>query len=281
MNTSSPKIAVVTDSTSDIPKAIAEELGIDVVPAILTMEEKTYRDGIDISRDEFYRRLPDLKPAPTTAVPSSSAFEHIYQERLDAGCEQILSIHVSAKFSGMINAANQAAQEFSDRIHIYDSQSVSLGLGFQVIEAAERIREGATIPSMMKIMDEIRDRIRLIAMLDTQDYLMRSGRVGWATANLGKMLRIRILIGVEEGEILRKALVRTRRKAINELSAFARTWGPLQRMAILHTAVPEEAKSLSAELSDASTATPLIVDATTLLGVHVGPAALGVAGLCQ
>lgn len=280
MNASNQKIGVVTDSTSDIPERVAKALDIDVVPAILTIQDKTYRDGIDLTRDEFYQRLPNLKTPPTTAVPSSLAFEQVYQKCFDSGDEHVLSIHLSAKLSGMINVVNQAAQKFGDRVHIYDSQSVSLGLGFQVIEAVEAIAIESKIPSILRKLDEVRKKIRLIAMLDTQDYLMRSGRVSWATASLGKILRIRVLIGVEDGEVVRKALVRTRSNAIDELMKLARSWDSLQRLAILHTAIPEEAKSLAEELSELSSTPPLVVDATTLLGVHVGPAALGIAALC-
>lgn len=280
MNASNQKIGVVTDSTSDIPEQEAKALDIDVVPAILTIQDKTYRDGIDLTRDEFYQRLPNIKTPPTTAVPSSLAFEQVYQKCFDSGDEHVLSIHLSAKLSGMINVVNQAAQKFGDRVHIYDSQSVSLGLGFQVIEAAEAIAKDSKIPSILRKLDEVRKKIRLIAMLDTQDYLMRSGRVSWATASLGKVLRIRVLIGVEDGEVVRKALVRTRSNAIDELIKLARSWDSLQRLAILHTAIPEEAKSLAEELSELSNTPPLVVDATTLLGVHVGPAALGIAALC-
>ncbi len=280
MKASKPKIAVITDSTSDIPEQEAKALDIEVVPAILTINDKTYLDGIDLSRDEFYRRLPDLKTPPTTAVPSSLAFEQVYQERFESGYKQVLSIHLSAKLSGMINVVNQAAQKFDDRVHIFDSQSVSLGLGFQAMEAAQAIAAGCTIPNTLEKLFEIRKRARLLAMLDTQDYLMRSGRVSWATASLGKILRIRVLIGVEDGEVVRKALVRTRSNAIDKLKALGRSWGPLRRLAILHTAVPEEAKSFAGELSHLSATPPLIVDVTTLLGVHVGPNALGLAGLC-
>lgn len=279
MITSKPKIGVVTDSTSDIPEQEAKALDIAVVPAILTIQDKTYRDGIDLSRDEFYRRLPNLKTPPTTAVPSSLAFEQVYQTRFDSGDEHVLSIHLSAKLSGMINVVNQAAQKFGDRVLIYDSQSVSLGLGFQVMEAAQAITEGLSISSILQRLDEVRDKTRLIAMLDTQEYLLRSGRVSWAKASLGKMLRIRVLVGIEEGVIVRKALVRTRTNAINELMKLARSWGSLRRLAILHTSIPEEAKTLADELADFSSTPPLVVDATTLLGVHVGPAALGIAGL--
>ena len=280
MSARGQRTAVVTDSTSDIPEQTARALDIDVVPALLTVEGKTYRDGIDLTRDEFYRRLPQFKTPPTTAAPSPLAYEEVYERRLSSGYDQILSIHLSAKLSGMINVVNRAAQNFDGRVHIYDSQQVSLGLGFQVIEAAQAVSEGMPMPTLLQKMDETRSKIHLIAMLDTQDYLLRSGRVRWATANLGKMLRIRLLVGVEKGEVVRKALVRTRNRAIEELSALARSWKALQRLAILHTAAEKEAEALAEALVEISTTPPMIVDATTLLGVYVGPAALGIAGLC-
>ncbi len=280
MTVANSKIAVVTDSTSDIPEQDAQALDIDVVPALLTIEGETYRDGIDIARNDFYQRLPQYRTPPTTAAPSPFAYEEVYEKRLASGCDQVLSIHLSGKLSGMINVVNQAAQKFGDRIHIYDSQQVTLGLGFQVMEAALAVSAGVPLPSILQEMDKTRLRIRLIAMLDTQDYLLRSGRVSWATASLGKMLRIRLLVGVEQGEVVRKALVRTRHKAVEEIIALARSWGSLQRLAILHTAAAEEARALAESVADFSKTPPMIVDATTLLGVYVGPAALGIAGLC-
>jgi DegV family protein with EDD domain len=178
----------------------------------------------------------------------------------------------------MMNVVNQAAQAFADRVHIFDSKQVSLGLGFQVIEAAEAVREGKSLPAVLDAVQSACGKVRIIAMIDTQEYLRRSGRVSWVRAGLGKMLRIRLLVEVVDGVIEQRGIIRTRRKAVDEMIAMAESWGALKRLAILHTAAAEEAAELVERLQRNAALPPLIVDVTTLLGAHVGPASLGVAG---
>ena len=137
MSGSSPPVAIVTDSTADIPIETVNKLGIYVVPALLILEEETYRDGEGMTRPEFYQLLPTLSQNPTTAAPSPQAFAESYELALSAGARQVLSIHISAELSGMINAASRAASEFPEQVEIFDSRQVSMGLGFQVIQAAQ------------------------------------------------------------------------------------------------------------------------------------------------
>lgn len=282
MKESVPSVAVVTDSIADIPMAEVEALQISVVPAILTIEGRTYiDDGKEISRSEFYKRMPTLKEPPTTAIPSSLAFEKIYQKLLDSGFERILSIHVSGRLSGMINAANQAAQTFGDRIHIYDSGQASMGLGFQVMEAASAALAGMPFESVLKTTHNAQENIHLIALIDTMEYLKRSGRVSWLRAGLGDLLNIKLLIRVADGIVEKVGLIRTRRKGINQLLTLAKSWGPLKRLAVLHSNIPSEAAEVTEQVRGLSSIPPLIIDVTTLLGTYVGPNGIGLAGLCK
>ena len=130
------KIAIVTDSTADIPLEEQDALNIVVVPAIVTLDGESYQDGMEISRAEFYQRLPTLSSPPTTGAPSMQIFENTYESLLQSGIEKILSIHLPPSLSGMLSVATQAAKSFGDRIRIFDSGQVSLGMGFQVIESA-------------------------------------------------------------------------------------------------------------------------------------------------
>jgi DegV family protein with EDD domain len=278
MNSSTQSLAIVTDSISDIPPDVAEGLNITIIPAILTMEGETFRDGMDITRENFYRRLPELSTPPSTAVPSPFAFEEAYRKLFDVGFERILSIHLSPKLSGMINVANQAAQAFADRVHIFDSKQVSLALGFQVIEAAEAVQKGMSFPDVLEAVQTACEKVRIIAMIDTQEYLHRSGRVSWVRASLGKMLRVRLLVEVVDGVVERRGIIRTRRKAIDELITMAESWGALKRLAAIHTAADEDARELAERLRKYAAHPPLIVNATTLLGAHLGPGSLGLAG---
>lgn len=279
MSESGRKIAVLTDSTSDIPPQETRALDITVIPALLIMEGRTYRDGIDLSREEFYQRLPTVSKPPTTAVPSPAAFKQAFQERLDKGADHLLCIHVASKLSGMVNVVSQAAEGLREKVTLFDSEQVSLGLGFQAMEAAVAAKRGESLASILQTLHDVRQKVRVIAMLDTQEYLHRSGRVSWVTASLGRMLRIRLLVELQHGVVLRRALVRTRSKAVDELMSLAREWGPLKRLAIMHTTSRTDAVELADRLTHLSSTPAFVVDATTLLGVHVGPAALGIAGL--
>jgi DegV family protein with EDD domain len=275
------KIAVVTDSTADVPTDFEQSLDIAVVPAVLTLDEESFKDGLDISRSEFYRRLPNLSSPPTTGAPSVHAFESIYEKLRESGVENILSIHLPATLSGMLNVATQAANRFGDLVQTFDSGQVSLGLGFQVIEAASAAKEGRSFDEVVEIARRARDNVRLIALIDTLEYLKRSGRVSWLTAGLGNLLRVKILVEVVEGVVNRIGQVRTRGKAIAQLQSIAESWGPLDRIAVAHSDSPEDAISFSEHLRHLCERPALIIDVTTVIGAHIGPRALGIIALVQ
>ena len=273
------RVVVVTDSTADVPADEAAALDLTVVPALLTVEGRTYVDGQGFSRTDLYRRMASLDGLPTTAVPSPERFAAAYESLLRAGAAHILSIHLSQRLSGMMQTAAQAAQDFGDRVRLFDSGQVSLGLGFQAMEAAAAALAGSSIQLVTDIAREARDRVRLIAMLNTLEFVRRSGRVSWLRANIGGLLNVKQLVEVVDGTIRRLDRVRTRARALDMLRALATGWGPLRRLAILHTAVPEEAMALGGELSHLSNRPPIVVEVTTVIGAHVGPESIGLAAL--
>jgi DegV family protein with EDD domain len=274
------RVVVVTDSTSDVPAEEAAALGLAVVPALLTVEGRTYvDDGKAFSRTELYRRMASLEGLPTTAVPSPERFTAVYESLLRAGAAHILSIHLADGLSGMFQTAAQAAQDFGDRVRVFDSGQVSLGLGFQAMEAAVSALAGNSIQLVTEVARQAREHSRLIAMLNTLEFVRRSGRVGWLRASLGSVLNIKQLVEVVDGTIRRLDRVRTRSRALDSLRLIAASWGPLLRLAILHTAVPEEAHALQEELKGLSKHAPLVVEVTTIIGAHVGPEAIGMAAL--
>src|SRR5690349_13902402 len=136
------KIGIVTDSTCDLPQYLVEQHELEVIPCILVLDGKEYVDGIDISRDEFYKRLPTLQRHPTTAAPSIGEFSSRYDFLFSSGCDHILSIHAAEKLTSILNIARQAAKDFGDKITTIDSTSLSLGLGFQVLAVAEAAELG-------------------------------------------------------------------------------------------------------------------------------------------
>ena len=276
-----PTVAIVTDSIADIPAKQVEALKITVVPAILIIEGQSYVDGEEISREEFYQRMPTFSEPATTAIPSSMAFEKRYRSLLDSGYEHILSIHVASQLSGMINAASQAAQAFSDRVCIFDSKQLTMGLGFQVMEAAEASLRGESFDSVLEVVRSARDRVRLVALIDTLEYLKRSGRISWLRARMGDLLQMKLLVNVLDGDVGRLAVARTHRKGVIQLLSHVESWGSLERLAVLHSGIADEALSFVDKVRHLSAKQPLIVDVTTLIGTHVGPKAIGLAGLCK
>ncbi len=275
------KIAIVTDSTADIPDELAEEYDIHVIRNTLVIDGQSLEDGRGISRQEYYERLPTFKTLPTTATASSGVYQELYESLLRSGADYIISIHPSSLLSGVLNAASLAAQAFSGRISVIDSEQATLGLGFQVLEAAAAVRRGMSRESLLALLEGVRKRARVVAMLDTLDYIRRSGRVSWARARLGNLLSLKPIIELRGGKVFSLGEARTRRKGMQRLLEIVRAFGPVQRLAALHTAAEADARQLLAELAPQIASEPLVVNVTTVIGTHVGPNGLGFAVLVK
>jgi DegV family protein with EDD domain len=279
MTTKNSPFAVVTDSTADIPIDTAESLNISVIPAVLTLDGETYLDGLDISRAEFYRRMPDLRTPPTTAVPSVLVFEETYQRLFESGVERILSIHLSSNLSGMVNTAKQAAHNFDDRVKVFDSGQLSLGVGFQAIEAAQSVTKGLDFDQVVSTAKRYRERAYVVALIDRLEFMRRSGRVNWLRANIGDFLQIKQLVEVKDGLVNALARTRTYKKAFEQLISIASTWKNIKRLAVLHSGAPERAEELTERVAGMCPNPLMIVDITTTIGVHIGPGCVGLAVL--
>ena len=271
------KIGFVTDSTSDIPANLEEQYGIEIVPALVNINGRSYADGLEISREEFYTRLPDLTPLPMTSSPSVGSFQERYEKMFKAGVNSIISIHPPNELSGIFNAARLAAQEFGQRIRVLDSGQVSLGLGYQVILAAEAVAHGAAQDEVLALVESVRKRVRVTALLDTIEYVRRSGRVSWAVAMIGGALRLHPLIELRYGVVRRLGQARTRLQGIERMLETLNSWGKLERLAVLHTNAEAAARQLLEEVKLKVAVPPLLVNVTTAIGTHVGPNGLGFA----
>ena len=273
------KLGVVTDSTSDLPPDLASQCEIQVVPSILVLDGKEYKDGMELSRENFYTRLPSLRTPPTTAAPSIGDFTSLYETLLSGGCDHILSIHAASQLTTIVNAARQAAKEFDNKVTCVDSKSLSLGLGFQVLAAVEAREEGLT--GALAMIESTRKRLHVSAALDTVEYLRRSGRVPATVAALGGMLSIKPLIELTDGDVKAIGAVRTTKQADERMLKFLLEGGELERLAILHTNAEPRAKRLLNELmGHVRRSIPrdiLLVNVTTVIGTHVGPNGLGFA----
>ena len=273
------KIGFVTDSTADVPADLAGQYGIEIVPALVNIGSISYTDGIEISREGFYARLPELNPPPTTSSPSVGSFQERYEKLLRAGADFAISIHPPNELSGIYNAARLAAEAFGQRVKVLDGGQLSLGLGFQVILAAEAAAKGAILDEVTALVKSIRQRVRLAALLDTIEYIHRSGRVSWAVAKIGGILRLQPLIELRHGIVLRLGQARTRLQGIERLVDVLNSWGPLERLAVLHTNAESAARQLLEEVKSKVPVQPLLVNVTTAIGTHVGPNGLGFAAV--
>jgi DegV family protein with EDD domain len=275
------KLGIVTDSTCDIPVHIAEPFEIEVVPSILVIDGREYADGKGITREDFYTRLPSFQSAPTTAAPSIGEFSTLYESLLTRGCDHIISIHVAGALTTIVNSARQAAQSYPDKVTVIDSLSLSLGLGFQVLAAAEASEDG--LDAALAAVESTRKGLHVSAALDTMEYLKRSGRVPGAVAALGGWLSIKPLIELTDGEVKAIGAVRTTTQANERMLKFLLEGGKMERLAILHTnAEPRARELLNNLMQQASQSVPrdiLMVNVTTVIGTHVGPNGLGFAAV--
>ncbi len=273
--------AIVTDSTSDIPVDLREDLSIFQIPVDLTLEDKTYQDGFDLSRNDFYTRLPTLKKMPTTAAPSSGRFQHLYEQIFDEGYTDIISIHAASALSGIYNAARLASQEFNQIINVLDSEQLSLGLGFQAIHAAKMVQQKLPLNEVLDAIQSVKNRVIVFALLDTFEYIHRSGRVSWAKARLGSLLNIKPIVELKNGQVLNRGLARARTKGIQFLGDSIRKLGSLEYLCVMHTNALETGKEFIEEFSPPEIPEPLLVNVTTIIGTHVGPNGIGFAAVVK
>ena len=275
------KIGLVTDSTCDLPHYLIEEHGLEVIPSILVLDGKEYADGTGLSREDFYKRLPSLQTQPTTAAPSMGEFSTRYDSLLKRGCDHILSIHAAGALTSILNIARQAANEFPGKITTIDSTSLSLGLGFQVLAAAEAAELG--LQAARDAIQSTFKRVRVHAALDTLENLRRSGRVPGIVTRLGSLLNIKPVIELIHGEVKPIATVRTTKQANERMLDLLLQMGPLERLAIMHTGAETRAREfLDAMMQTASQSVPrdiLMVNVTPVIGTHVGPNGLGFAAV--
>lgn len=274
-------IAIVTDSTADLPPELIHKHDISVIPNILVIDGRGYVDGVDITREEFYKRLPSMRTLPTTAAASSGSFQTMYRNLLQQGFTDILSIHAPQTLSAIYNAAYVAAQAIGSQVKVIDSGLLSLGLGFQVLKAAEGAAKNLSLEAIIETINLMRQRLHVAAMLNTMEFIRRSGRVSWAKAHLGEILSIKPFIELKDGKVMSLGEVRTRHKGIKRLVEMIKGLGPLEQLAILHTNAENEARLFLDSLSLSQDISPIIVNVTTVIGTHVGPNGLGFAAVTQ
>jgi DegV family protein with EDD domain len=273
-------IAVVTDSAGDLPEDIARESGVEIVPAYINIGQESLRDCIDLSRREFYERLPRLSHPPTTSAPAPGAFKETYEALLERA-SHIVSIHTASTLSSIFNTARLAAELVDPaRVHVIDTGQVSMGVGWVVKVASEAARQSATLEGVLHSVRDTLKRVRVYAVLDTLEYLARSGRVNMVQLGLSNLLNIKPLVELHEGTVRTLSRIRTWSRTINALAEQVETLKPVERLAVMHSNCADFAQEFMERVKEIMhPEETLIVDVTTVIGSHVGPGAIGIAAV--
>jgi DegV family protein with EDD domain len=272
-------VKIVTDSVADIPPDVVAELAISVVPVLVRFGEEVYRDGIDITTDQFYEKLVNSKVMPTTSVPSLDLFARTYA-RLAEETDEILVMMLSSKLSGLYNAAIQSADllESKCRIEIVDSQTAVMAQGFIVIKAARAAREGAKLDELLEIVYQNLPRVDIRAAFDTLEYLKRGGRIGKAAALMGSVLKVNPLVTVRDGVVEPAGRARSRAKAMDLLYDFAAEYSNIEELAVEGAACPQDVEHMVKRLGALFPEERIYRSRTTpVIGTHTGPGLLLVA----
>jgi DegV family protein with EDD domain len=273
-------VAIVTDSTADLPPQLAQELGVSVVPLSVIFGEEVYKEGVDITPDLFYDKLQSVKELPTTSAPSVGDFLQVYREALKT-TNEVISIHLSSKLSATHGAATQAAAQLADegaRIEVIDSQSISVGMMFMAAAASKASRQGATLEEIRAMLDRMVPRLHIYVVLDTLEYVRRGGRIGRARAFLGTILRVKPVLSFKEGEVHPEERVRTRVHALDRLFQLATSFPVIEEIGVAYSTNAEEADAMRRRLEGALDG-GVKMSMTRLgpvIGVHGGPGVLGI-----
>lgn len=277
----SSRIGIAADSVCDLPADLADSLNVRVIPTYVNIGSASIPDdGASLDREQFYRELPTMQTLPTTAAPSPGDAEAFYRGMLDDGAEHILSIHVPEKLSGTLNAMRLGAEAVgAERVTLVDSLQLTFGIGFQVWAAAELAAQGAALDAILDAIERVRLRTRVYAIIDTMEYLRRSGRVNALVASVGGLLKIKPIVLVADGEVTSIARLRTWSRAEQRLQDLTRDQQPLERLALLHIANRPGADKFLAGIRDLAPSDTLVIETTPTLGTHIGLGAIGVATL--
>ncbi len=271
-------VRIVTDSSCDLPTELVQELGITVVPLYVRFGEEVYREQVDISLDEFYKRLEQGPIHPVTIQPSPQDFVTAYQ-KVAPEADGIVSIHISSKLSGTFNSALQGKKllEKDFPIEVVDSQIITVGLALICIAAAKMAKAGESLASVVEEVKQMIPNIRLLALLDTLKYLQKGGRIGKAKALLGSILNVKPMITLKEGEVVPAGQTRSRSKGIERLFSFVESVSNIEDLVIAYNTTPDEAQALAERLGSVLTKeTVKVIRLGTTLGVHMGPGGLAI-----
>ena len=276
-------IAVVTDSTTYLPPELVKKHNISIAPQVLIWGDKTYKDGVDIQSEEFFTKLKTAKVMPTTSQVAVVSFQEIFQGLVDKDME-VLAILVSSKLSGTIQSANQAKDlmgSAGEKVHIVDSQSVAMALGFQALAVARALESGASLKEAIELGEKSHQYTGVYFAVDTLEFLHRGGRIGGAQRFLGTMLNMKPILAIHDGKVEGIERIRTKSKAHDRVLELVleKTKGKSPvRLATLHANAAEDARALLARAEKELKPTESIfTEVSPTVGTHAGPGTVGLA----
>ena len=272
-------IKIVTDSTSDLPENTAKQYGIEVVPLNIHFGDQVYKDGIDLTTEEFFDKLINGPEFPSTSQPSIGEFIDTYERIAEPG-DDIISIHLSSKLSGTYNSAEQASKQLEGKInvHLVDTEQVTITVGLAAISAAKCVRDGGTIEDAISACMSTASRSNFYALFDTLEFLSKGGRIGKAQSMLGSLLKIRPLLMLEEGLVAPYAKARSKKAGLVKMEKTIRSLGEAEEVAVMYSTDSEDAEAIAKNLSDLlpSGKEPIILKVGPVIGTHAGPGLVAV-----
>jgi DegV family protein with EDD domain len=277
------KIAIVTDSTAWIPGDLVNQYNITVAPQVLIWGEETLNDGVDIQPHEFYARIKTAKVMPTTSQVPIVTMQSIFSGLLDKGFD-VLGIFISSKLSGTMQSAIQGREALSqgkDKVHVLDSNSTAMAMGFQVLATARAVEDGASITDAKAVAEKARDHTGVYFAVETLEFLHRGGRIGGAARLIGTALNMKPVLALVDGKVEAIERIRTKGKALDRvlelIAEKIKGQSPI-RLASLHANAPEEALALLDRATKALNATESIfTEVSPVVGNHAGPGVVGLA----
>lgn len=277
------QIAVVTDSTTYLPPELVKKHNISIAPQVLIWGDKTYKDGVEIQSEEFFTKLKTAKVMPTTSQVAVVSFQEIFQGLVDKGFE-VLAILVSSKLSGTIQSAAQAKElmgSAGEKVHIVDSQSVAMALGFQALAVARALESGASLKEAIALGEKSHEYTGVYFAVDTLEFLHRGGRIGGAQRFLGTMLNMKPILAIHDGKVEGIERIRTKSKAHDRVLELVleKTKGKTPvRLATLHANAAEDAKALLVRAEkQLSPIESIFTEVSPTVGTHAGPGTVGLA----
>jgi DegV family protein with EDD domain len=269
-------VRIVTDSTADLTKEQQQAAGITVVPLNVHFGDQVFRDHVDLTADEFFRRLKASAQLPRTSQPAVGVFEEAYRTLRQNG-DEIVSVHLSSKVSGTYNSALMAAKAVDEgTIDVVDSLSTSMALGFLALEGASLARAGKDRATIAERLRALVPKARVICAVDTLTYLERGGRIGKARALLGSLLNVKPILELKDGEVVPIGRARGRPQALSRLVELLERDGKVSQLAIMHGAASADAEQLRERVAASYPGLDiLLTEIGAVLGTHTGPGVIG------